>query len=164
MRRLSQSGFTLIELLVVLAIIGILASVGLVSLQGAREKARDAVRFSDLEAMRAALVLYYDMNKHYPIPAKNEGAGPDFSTDAVDGSIFSENNNPLYPNYISKRISDPLNTPGGTYYYYDTNENIDHRNYVFCFYQESLPEGRWFYYYSTGVSGEGSSCPTLPDS
>ncbi len=155
-------GFTLIELLVVLAIIGILATIGLVAMQGAREKARDAVRFSDLGAMKAALTLYFDTVKHYPIPANNGGSGPDFSTDGIDGTVFSANGNPIFPNFLSKQILDPRNTPGAFYYYYDTNENLGHRNYVFCFYQESLPQGRWFYYYSTGVSGEGNTCPHLP--
>lgn len=62
-----SSGFTLIELLVVIAIIGILSSVVLASLNGARKKGRDARRLSDIKQLETALELYYDDNKNsYP--------------------------------------------------------------------------------------------------
>lgn len=62
----TSSGFTLIELLVVVAIIGILASIVLVSLNGARMKARDARRISDLKAIQTALELYATTHGKYP--------------------------------------------------------------------------------------------------
>lgn len=70
MRNTKKQGFTLIELLVVIAIIGILSAIGLVSLNGAREKARDAGRKSDLAQIKTAMVLYYDDHTNaYPINA-----------------------------------------------------------------------------------------------
>lgn len=60
-------GFTLIELLVVIAVIGILSTIGLVSLNGAREKARDAKRISDLDIISKALIVYAsDHDGKYP--------------------------------------------------------------------------------------------------
>ncbi|MCM2339038.1 MAG: type II secretion system GspH family protein [Burkholderiales bacterium] len=61
-----NKGFTLIELLVVVAIIGLLASVILSSLNTARIKARDAKRLSDMHQMEIALSLYYNAYGNYP--------------------------------------------------------------------------------------------------
>lgn len=53
-----QSAFTLIELLVVIAIIGGLSGVLLPNFMGARERARDAQRKSDVKQIQKALELY----------------------------------------------------------------------------------------------------------
>jgi prepilin-type N-terminal cleavage/methylation domain-containing protein len=59
-------GFTLIELLVVIAIIGILSTLAVVSLQGARARARDAKRMADVRQMQTALELYLNDVGYYP--------------------------------------------------------------------------------------------------
>jgi len=55
-----KKGFTLIELLVVIAVIGLLASIVLVSVGPARAKARDAKRQSDIRQINLAMEMCYD--------------------------------------------------------------------------------------------------------
>lgn len=63
----NKKGFTLIELLVVISIIGTLAGLVLVSMGGARAKARDAQRKSNINALVKATQLYgVDHNDRYP--------------------------------------------------------------------------------------------------
>lgn len=68
--RNESRGFSLIELLTVVAIIGILASVTLASLSGARERGRDSKRITALAEIGLALEFYYNAcGRQYPSPS-----------------------------------------------------------------------------------------------
>src|SRR3989339_478692 len=64
--RRKKLGFTLIELLIVIAIIGILSTTTVVSLNQAKAKARDARRLADITQIKQALDIYYYSEGAYP--------------------------------------------------------------------------------------------------
>jgi len=85
-----NKGFTLIELLIVVTIIGVLATIGLVSYRGISENARNSKRRADISTVTQALALYRINEGVYP----NETNFSNMLTELL-------NNNPPY-------ISQPL--------------------------------------------------------
>jgi uncharacterized protein (TIGR02145 family)/prepilin-type N-terminal cleavage/methylation domain-containing protein len=73
-----KKGFTLVEILVVVFIIGLLATMGIVSFSGIRKNARDIKRMSDIRQIQMALDSYF----------RNAGSYPS----EINGSISYNNN------------------------------------------------------------------------
>ena len=99
----TEKGFTLIELLVVISIIGLLSSIILSSLNGARLRGRIAKRLSDMHQVQIALELYYSANGSYPNSATWRSQCPTW------GSFSASNVIPgLVPTYLPSFPSDPM--------------------------------------------------------
>lgn len=64
-----SKGFTLIELMIVMAIIGMVATLGIGSYQISLKRARDAQRKTDLQQIRSALEIYRADQQVYPSTA-----------------------------------------------------------------------------------------------
>jgi prepilin-type N-terminal cleavage/methylation domain-containing protein len=68
-RYFKKKGFTLVELLVVIAVISLLSSIILASLNTARKKSRDARRIADIKQLQLAEELYSHTNNGVYTPA-----------------------------------------------------------------------------------------------
>ena len=105
-----KKGFTLIELLVVIGILAMLSALLVPNFMGARERARDAQRKSDLKQIQKALEMYRQDQTLYPTATSGR-----FGT---CGSSFSSGSTI----YMNKIPCDPLApTP---YYYSPNNTNL----------------------------------------
>jgi len=135
----NKKGFTLIELLVVIAIIGLLAGIVLVSLGGARKKARDARSQSDLRQIASAFELKYNDSEVYPDL-------PDAATQ------ISSSNTDLAP-YLSPTPSSNGRT---IYEWYDGGSNTK-----FCVLAQSEVSTGSYFYCSQKGCGQNTSeaCP-----
>lgn len=90
----------MVELLVVIAIIGILATLLLLQLGVARQRARDAKRIVDISQTRTAAELYFD----------DAGQYPQVATWAALAAL-------IVPKYLTQLPEDPLNNGNYTYNY-----------------------------------------------
>lgn len=122
----TKKGFTLIELLVVIAIIGILSAIGLVALNGAREKAKDAQARSDLAQMRTALALYFDDFSAYPGETTNLTADISHVANGSGGGGVWIDGAAVNNTIVTEYLSQALKSPSGTRRYgYISNSDAD---------------------------------------
>ena len=90
-----SKGFTLIELLVSIAIIAIISALALPNFMGARDKAKDSARISDMVAIKNALRLYYNDNQRYPdvLDAGMTGYMPSILNLGYTNFVYAKTNN-----------------------------------------------------------------------
>lgn len=63
----NQKGFTIVELLIVIIVIGILATLVLVTFTGIQQSARNTQRQTDIKAVASHLETYNAKNSYYPM-------------------------------------------------------------------------------------------------
>lgn len=96
----NQKGFTLIELMVVIAIIAILAAVGIVTYASAQKAGRVSKRAQDLKALQTALELFKTATGAYPVNAGYACIGTTLDV--------------LVPDYMPALPADPLDNGDAT--------------------------------------------------
>ena len=90
-----QQGFTIVELLIVIVVIGILATLVIITFSGIQQRARDTARKTDINGIQGHLEAYYASTGTYPTLAMLQ-----------DGAFRTK--------YMKGFDSEALNAPDGT--------------------------------------------------
>lgn len=140
----NSNGFTLIELLVVISIIGLLASVVLVSLNSARQKSRNAKRLADVNQIAKGLEIFYNQASAYPTGTVyvcgTAGCGGAVMGSGVLSAQINGQTTNLTPTYMSSIPASPTPADGtcsatgfqGNPYYYEVNSSGSSYTLTFC--------------------------------
>jgi len=132
-----KRGFTLIELLVVIAIIGILSSIVLVALRGARNKAKDARITADLSQYRSLAEVQY-ADGGYVLEEK-------ISTESCSVAGLTDD---------ELSLCNDIDAQGGNLVVTLTDPAIEYIAY------SVTNEGEYYCVDSTGYAGIGTTTPT----
>jgi len=98
-----QKGFTIVELLIVIVVIGILATLVIVTFTGIQKKARDSQRQTDINATNGQLAAFYTNYGFYPTVA-----------DLQTASFLSSYMKGLDPESLKDPKGPSKNVTGGT--------------------------------------------------
>ena len=109
----NKKGFTLIELLIVIAIIGVLSSVVLSSMNSARAKGRDAKRKAEMVSIQTALEMYRTDNNTYPSSGGNWRGAVSYGGYGTGATGYIPG---LVPTYMAALPLDPAGTLDGYLY------------------------------------------------
>lgn len=101
-----QKGFTIVELLIVIVVIGILATLVIVTFTGIQQRARDTQRKTDINATQSHLEAYYASTGTYPAlsmvndaawrAANMKGLAPEALIDPGGGALAASTTSSAY--------------------------------------------------------------------
>jgi prepilin-type N-terminal cleavage/methylation domain-containing protein len=148
----NSRGFTLIELLMVIAIIGLLSSIIMASLNDARKRALDARRLMDMRSIQTALELYKTTYGTYPPNTDNDTGGWDVGFNGGQGSGDT---------FISSLSSVGFDTPG------DPNSTASSQGYRYYRYNAGgngcdVSKGNYYVLGIRDMESTGNPHPTSP--
>ena len=136
---MNKNGFSLIELLVAVAIMGVLSTLIMTNMQGARERARDVQRKSDLHQIKTALRLYYNDHQNYPVNDGTQIVGCGNAGDETcewGSDLFGSSS----ITYMKKLPADPMNSTATPIPYYYTQDGDDDFSLTACIENASDPD------------------------
>lgn len=126
----TKNAFTILELLIVIAVIGLMLTLALLSLQSARARTRDAQRISDITALRNALSGVWFERSSYPTSGGVDLGKAGTNTTVLSSNGFSDSTEVTGTVYLPRVPTGPT---VNEFYRYKSNGN----GYSICFKTES---------------------------